>query len=101
MSAPVATQQVVVRSAHGLHFRPASEIAQRAQRFPCEISLSKEGKRVNGKSPLDILTLVATQGVVLVVEAAGDQAEEAVAAIVDLFESNFPIPPRPTPSATP
>ncbi|HEY2762311.1 MAG TPA: HPr family phosphocarrier protein, partial [Pirellulales bacterium] len=45
-----------------------------------------------GKSILDLLTLAAEQGTHLQIEAIGADAQQAVDAIVELFESNFPEP---------
>jgi phosphotransferase system HPr (HPr) family protein len=44
---------------------------------------------VDGKVMLDLLTLAADQGSVLVLEARGADAAEALHAIAELFEQNF------------
>ena len=40
---------------------------------------------------MDLLTLGAAQGTELVLEAGGDDAQEAVEALVNLVESGFPM----------
>jgi phosphotransferase system HPr (HPr) family protein len=81
-----ATRQVVVRGSHGLHARPADLFARRAGGFTAKIEVIKEGVRVDGKSILDILTLAAERGTVLVIEATGPDAEAALDALAQLVE---------------
>ena len=84
-----AERVVVLKNKYGLHARPATLIAQTAKPFNCEISLAKEGTRVDAKSIFDLLTLNAPYGTRLVLEAPGNSAAEAVAQLAALFESNF------------
>jgi phosphocarrier protein HPr len=76
----------------GLHARPASLFVKQAAKFPCTISvsnLSGDGKSVNAKSILSVLTLGVQQGHVVRIEAAGEQAEAAVQALEKLIHDNF------------
>ena len=52
----------------------------------CEITSAVEAKSI-----IDVLTLGAAQGTELVLEADGDDAEEAVEALAELVENGFPI----------
>jgi phosphotransferase system HPr (HPr) family protein len=85
-------QTVRITNPNGLHLRPAAAFAQLARRFQSSVTVSKDGRAVDGKaSPLELLLLVVEQGSELLVEAAGPDAREAVAALVDLLEkSNTP-----------
>lgn len=83
------TRDVVVNLESGLHLGPCSQIVQAAQRFGCQLLIRKGDRAVNGKSMLDLLTLVAEHGTVLTLEANGDGADEAVNAVVHLFDRNF------------
>ena len=76
----------VVRSAMGLHARPAGRLASIAGRFESEISLGRGEEWVSGSSVLSILCLAATQGTVLSVRAIGPDAEQAVMEIGSLIE---------------
>lgn len=89
MSDNFVAQQVIVRNAQGLHARPAHAFVMLAKQYAAEIEVEKDGERVDGKSILSILTLVAVQGTRLVIRAAGEDASEAVAALAQLFERNF------------
>jgi phosphotransferase system HPr (HPr) family protein len=76
----------------GLHARPAAEFVKLAAKYPCEIkirNLTTEGKLVNAKSILSVLTLGIQQGHQVYLECNGEQADEALQALQDLVSSNF------------
>ena len=89
MSDSVATRQVVVSNPQGMHARPAEMFAKLALKFNSAIEVAREELAVDGKSILNLLTLGAAQGVALTLTARGDDAEDAVAAPVELVESDF------------
>lgn len=64
-------------------------LAEKAREFNAEIKLRKGSYAADCRSVLDLLTLGAFQGDPLVIEASGEDAEEAVAAIAVLFNSRF------------
>jgi phosphocarrier protein len=82
-------QTVPVINALGLHLRASSKLSQTATRYPCEIWLSRNHKRVNAKSVLGVTMLAASKGTEVEIETTGEQADEAMAALVDLFASRF------------
>jgi phosphotransferase system HPr (HPr) family protein len=84
------TRVIVIRNSQGLHARPADMFARLARQFQSRIELVREGHRVEASSIMDLLTLGAAQGTELVLEAEGDDAQEAVDALVRLVESGFP-----------
>jgi phosphotransferase system HPr (HPr) family protein len=88
-------RDVVVKLENGLHMGPSSQIVQLAQKFGSELLIRKGDRTVDGKSILDLLTLVAEHGTVLELQARGDDAPEAVEAIAALFERNFAVDPPP------
>ncbi|BBD78262.1 HPr family phosphocarrier protein [Hydrogenophilus thermoluteolus] len=73
----------------GLHARASAKLAELANRFPCEIWLERNGRRVNAKSIMGILMLAAAKGTTVTVETQGEEAEAALAAIVDLVQNRF------------
>lgn len=81
----------IVGNDRGLHTRPSTEIVKCAARFKSEVSLVYQKNRVNAKSILGILMLAATKGAKITIEAAGDDADEAVASLISLAGSNFNI----------
>jgi len=87
--AQVAEKQVLIQNERGLHARAATQFVQMAAKYPCEITISKEGTEVNGKSIMGVLMLVATKGTTLTLRAKGDQAPEAIAALAALVDDKF------------
>jgi len=73
----------------GLHARAAAKLTQIAGAFRSEIWLSRSGRRVNAKSIMGVMMLAAGQGTSVLVEASGDDAEAAVAAIARLVSERF------------
>ena len=73
----------------GLHARAASRLVELASKFPCEISLGRDGQSANAKSVMGVLLLCGAQGTVLDVEAEGENAEEAVKSIGELINDRF------------
>jgi phosphocarrier protein HPr len=89
MNTPI-TRVIVIRNSQGLHARPAEMFARTAQRFHSKIELRKDTQRVDARSIMDLLTLGALQGTELVLEAEGDDAEQAVETLATLVENGFP-----------
>ena len=79
----------LVRNKMGLHARPAAMIVQTANKFPCEVTLEKDGTPVNGKSIMGVLMLAAAQGTSVTVRTSGDQAQECADAIAAIFDKGF------------
>ena len=73
----------------GLHTRPSTELVKCATSFKSHVTLHYGGVSVNAKSLLGILMLAAARGAKVTVEAVGEDAEEAVRAILELASSKF------------
>ena len=85
----VIVYELVIENQSGLHARPAAAFVKMANNFRSEITVTKDGDSVNGKSIMGLLTLAAARGTKLVIEVEGDDATEAVDAIQSLVEGNF------------
>jgi len=81
--------EVVVVNPQGLHARPAATLVQTTLNYKSDVYIHMNNNRVNAKSIMGLLTLAAAQGTRLVVECNGDDAEEALEAVRELFESGF------------
>ncbi|MGC1275560.1 MAG: HPr family phosphocarrier protein [Planctomycetaceae bacterium] len=88
---PIRRATVTVRLPDGLHLRPLTQLARLAQSFSSTTTLRKGAQIVDAKRPLDLMTLAAACGEQLELEARGDDADDAVEAIVSLFESDFAV----------
>jgi phosphocarrier protein HPr len=89
MNTPPVTRAVVLRHANGLHARPAELFARTALKFDSRIDVINKNERADAKSILHLLTLGATDGSELVIEADGSDAEQAVEALAKLIEGGF------------
>jgi phosphotransferase system HPr (HPr) family protein len=77
--------QATVGPQEGLHARPAAQFVKTAKRFSSEILVLKGERQANAKSSLKIMTLGARKGDTLTIRAEGDDAQEAVDALVKLI----------------
>jgi phosphocarrier protein HPr len=69
----------------GLHARPAAQFVKTARQFSSAIVVIKDGKEANAKSSLKVMTLGAKKGDTITIRAEGEDAGEAVDALVDLI----------------
>jgi len=82
-------QDFVIGNEFGMHARPAALFVKCASRFQSEVDVIKDGIEVSGKSIMGLLTLEGHQGCTITLRVAGSDAEEAMAALAELIESNF------------
>lgn len=73
----------------GLHARAATMFVQVASKFDADIMVTKDGREVNGKSIMGVLTLVASKGTAITIRAEGRQADDVVEAIGKLVADKF------------
>ena len=72
----------------GLHLRRAARLVQIAQRFSSKIVLTLDGRAAELRSILSILTLCATMGATLDIEANGEDEQTAIAAVEAMFSTD-------------
>jgi phosphotransferase system HPr (HPr) family protein len=89
MSTSPIRRVVVILNPLGLHLRPAGMFVEKAKQFECEIKVVREGYAVDAKSIIDLVTLGASQGTQLSIEAMGPDAGEAVEVLSQLVASGF------------
>jgi phosphotransferase system HPr (HPr) family protein len=92
MSGEPLTKTVVITNPRGLHLRPATKFAQVALRFQSDVRVVRQGEAVNGKSPLEMVSMLSPEGTELTIEVAGPDAREALDALVAVLEA--PPPPE-------
>ena len=83
------TKEATVNNQVGLYARPATFFIQKANEFRSTIMVEKEGRKVNAKSLLGVLSLGITKGTSITISAEGADEEEAVIALCTLIASNF------------
>ena len=89
---PSASRDIIVSNKLGLHARPAMQFVDLANQFKSDIKVVKFGDEpgeADGKSVMEMIILAATEGTKMRIDADGEDAEEAVAKLVQLFEDKF------------
>jgi phosphocarrier protein len=82
-------QSVTVIHPVGLHARPAAVFVQTAQAFSSKVTVRSNNRSANAKSLLGLLTLGVTKGTEILIAAEGTDEDAAIAALVDLVNTNF------------
>lgn len=83
------TKKLEIKNKLGLHARAAALLVQTVNKFEAQVNFSKDGQTTDGRSIMGVLTLAATQGSKIQVEASGEDAERAVRAIEKLIDRKF------------
>jgi phosphocarrier protein HPr len=78
-----------IANKRGLHARASAKIVEAAARFKSEITILKDGQRVNARSIMGLMMLAASQGSEIGLEAEGPDAPEAMKAMLALIEAKF------------
>lgn len=73
----------------GLHARAAAKFVTTASGYEADITVSRDGRTVNGKSIMGVMMLAAAKGTEITVIAKGDDAEAALGAIGCLINDYF------------
>lgn len=79
------TLDVVLKD--GLQARTAARFVQEANRFSSELFLEKDGKRVNAKSIMGLMSLAITNGETVTLIAEGSDEEIALNSLVSFISS--------------
>lgn len=85
----VIEKAFIIKNKQGLHARPAALFVQIANKFDCEITVSKGKQKVNGKSIMGIMMLEAGKGSKITIVASGEKAEEAVMELEKLLSHDI------------
>jgi phosphocarrier protein len=85
----MARAEVEIVNKLGLHARASAKLTQVASGFSCEVWLQRNGRRVNAKSIMGVMMLAAGKGTSIVIEAEGEDADAAIAALAKLIADKF------------
>jgi phosphocarrier protein len=80
---------VTIRNRLGLHARAAARFVHVASRYRSRITVTRDGRSMDGKSILGILLLAASQGVRLELAADGEDEGPALEALAALVNQGF------------
>jgi phosphocarrier protein len=79
----------VIANRRGLHARAAAKFVKLAAGFDAEITVSRRGTTVSGRSILGLMMLGAGPGTELDIAAVGREAEEALEVLAAIIENRF------------
>ena len=76
----------------GMHARPAVKLTKLAKRFEAHVAIRVEGAAdwINAKSVAKVMAMRVAHGSMIEIKASGEDAQAAVAALVELVASDFP-----------
>jgi len=79
-------KQVEVKLKTGLQARPAALFVQEANRFSSNVFLEKDGKKVNAKSIMGLMSLAVSSGSTVLLSAEGSDENEAIEELAKYIE---------------
>jgi phosphocarrier protein len=82
----MAEKTFKVTSESGIHARPATTLVNQAGQFSSDITLDYNGKSVNLKSIMGVMSLGIQSGAEITIKAEGSDADDALAAIEDVMK---------------
>jgi phosphocarrier protein len=80
---------VTISNKLGLHARASAKLTKLAGSYPCEVWLSRGERRVNAKSIMGVMMLAAGLGSTVEIETQGEREQEAMDALLSLFNDKF------------
>lgn len=83
------SKDITIVNKLGLHARASAKLTQLAAKFPCEVYMTRNGRKINAKSIMGVMMLAAGIGSQVLLETEGEQAEEALEAITALINDKF------------
>ncbi|GEO14709.1 HPr family phosphocarrier protein [Microvirga aerophila] len=82
-------REIPIINRRGLHARASAKFVQTVERFDSDVTVTRCGETVGGRSIMGLLTLAAAQGTSITVTAKGPDAEACLQAIGDLLANRF------------
>jgi catabolite repression HPr-like protein len=79
-------KQVEVSLKTGLQARPAALFVQEANKYSSDIFLEKDGKKVNAKSIMGLMSLAVSSGATITLAAEGNDEDEALEALATFVQ---------------
>ena len=86
---PPLTRKVRIRNQRGLHARAAAKLVQTLEPFEAEVTVTKDGTTVSGRSIMGMMMLAAAPGTDVTLSATGRDARAALAAVAELVRARF------------
>lgn len=85
----IAEQTVLIENKLGLHARAATKLAKLSKNYQAKITLTLDQKSATADSIMGLMLLTGSQGKEVNIVAEGDEADQAMLAICELFSNKF------------
>ncbi len=82
-------RELAIVNRKGLHARASAKFVQTVERFEADVTVTRCGETVGGRSIMGLLTLAAAQGTTITVTAKGPDAQTCLDAIAALVTGRF------------
>lgn len=83
----MVSRRVIVTPPQGLHMRPAQLLVSAMGKYPCEVTIFTEGRQINGKSILSVLSACIRQGSEIELRCSGEEERAALEEAAALIQS--------------
>ena len=82
-------EKIILQNETGLHARPAGELVKLASTFKSDVNITANGRTVNAKSILAIMSLGIKENTEIEIECNGEDEDTAMNEIVNAFNNKF------------
>ncbi len=89
MAEKTIVKKLKVLNEYGIHARPAALLVKTAGKFGCDVFMEKDGNSVSCKSIMGLMTIEGYPGSTMRVTTSGEDSQEAMDAIEELFVNKF------------
>ena len=85
----MVSEKLTIINKQGLHMRPASTFVQTMARYRSDLTILFNGRRINGKSVMQVMTACIKCGAELELECSGPDEQEMLRVAVELINSGL------------
>lgn len=78
-----------IKDAQGIHARPAGALVKLAASFPCDVTIAKDGREVDAKRIMGVMSLGAKQGDEIIIKTTGENEETALEKLAQFLQENL------------
>lgn len=83
------SQDIQIINKLGLHARASAKLTQTAASYGCDVTIARNGRKVNAKSIMGVMMLAASRGTWVTLETSGPEEQEAMQALNTLIQNRF------------
>ena len=78
-----------IKDSVGLHARPAGALVKLVKKYKSAVTVSAGEKTVNAGNIMGVMSLGATKGTKIKIEASGEDSDEALSALREFFRAEL------------